>query len=171
MKKIMLILAITGVLISCSGNDETVKKETAVEVVAVKDEAVVPKEEAVAETTEVVTVEVEKPVLTDEDYKSVSEPAKKSHKKTVKKIKSTPKPMKKEVVVEKKVEAAAVVVETSVDKVVDKDVDKLIAKTETEVKAVKAKTPVEEGKSNKTLFGILGAALVAIAAIFLFKKK
>ncbi|MCS5422456.1 MULTISPECIES: hypothetical protein [Psychrilyobacter] len=170
MKKIMLILAVTGVLISCSGKDETVKKETVAEVVAVKDESAVPKEEAAAETAEVVTVEVEKPVLTDEDYESVSEPAKK----TVKKTKPAPKPMKKEVVVEEKVAAVETSVDKAVDKVdevVDKDADKLIAKTETEAKAVEAKTPVEESKSNKTLFGILGAVLVAAAAIFLFKKK
>lgn len=167
MKKIMLILAITGVLISCSSKDETVKKETTVEVVAPQEEVVTPIETTEVEATEVVTVEVEKPVLTDEDYKSVSEPAKK----TVKKTKPAPKPMKKEVVVEEKVTPVAAVMETSVDEAVDTDVDKQIAKTETETKVVEAETPVEESKSNKTLFGILGAILVAVAAIFLFKKK
>lgn len=169
MKKIMLVLAITGVLISCSGKDETVKKETTVEVVAPQEEAVTPAETTEVEATEVVTVEVEKPALTDEDYKSVSEPAKKTVKKPVKQTKPAPKPVEKEVVAAE--ETAPVVMETSVDDAVDTDVDKEIAKTETETKAVEAETPVEESSSNKTLFGILGAILVAAAAIFVFKKK
>ncbi|UUV19616.1 hypothetical protein NRK67_09340 [Fusobacteria bacterium ZRK30] len=166
MKKIMLILAITGVLISCSSKDETVKKETTVEVVAPQEEVVAPVETTEVEATEVVTVEVEKPALTDEDYKSVSEPAKKTVKKPVKQTKPAPKPVEKE-------ETAPVeaVMETSVDDTVDSDVDKQIAKTETETKAVEVETPVEESSSNKTLFGILGAILVAAAAVFVFKKK
>jgi outer membrane biosynthesis protein TonB len=164
MKKIMLILAITGVLISCSSKDETVKKETTVEVVAPQEETVTSVETTEVEATEIVTVEVEKPVLTDEDYKSVSEPMKKPVKKT--------KPVKKAVVVEEKAAPIVVpVMETSVDEAVDTDVDKEIAKTETETKVVEVETPVEESGSNKTLFGILGAILVAAAAVFVFKKK
>ncbi|MGB6128165.1 MAG: hypothetical protein WBG30_05390 [Psychrilyobacter sp.] len=158
MKKIMLILAVTGVLISCTSKDETVKKETTIEVVAPQEEVTV-QEDVI--TTEVVTVEIEKPVLKDEDYKSVSEPAKK----TVKKTKSTPKP------VEKKVEPVEVVMETSVDDTVNTDIDKQIAKTETETKVIEVETPKEESSNNKTLFGILGAILVAAAAVFIFKKK
>lgn len=165
MKKIMLVLAITGILISCSGKDETVKKETIVEVVAPQEEAGTPVETIVVEATEVVIVEVEKPVLTEEDYKSVSEPVRKSMKKPGKQIKSASKPM------EGKVIPAKVVMETSVDEAVDTDVDKQVAKIETETKVIVAETPVEESKSNKTLFGILGAVLVAAAAMFLFKKK
>lgn len=155
MKKIMLILVVTGVLISCSSKDEIVKKETVVEVVVVEKEITAPKEEAI--------VEVEKFTLTDEDYKSVSEPVKK----LVKKVKPTPKTIEKEMVIEEEVVPIEVVVETSVDK----DVDELIAKTEIEAKVVEEETPMEESKSNKTLFGILGAILVAVAAIFVFKKK
>jgi len=153
MKKIMLILAITGVLISCSSNDEAVKKETVEEVVVVKEEVV--------ETTEVVKVEVEKMIVTDEEYQTVSEPVKKS----VKKTKYTPKPVVKEEVKEE------VMMETSVDETVDTEVEKEIAKTEAETKVVDMETPVEESGSNKTLFGILGAILVGAAAIFVFKKK
>ncbi|MEI6857997.1 hypothetical protein [Psychrilyobacter sp.] len=165
MKKIMLILAITGILISCSGKDESVKKETIVEAVAPQEEAVTLVETIVVEVTEVVVVEVEKPVLTDEDYKLVSEPMKKSIKKPVKQIKSASEPM------EKKVIPVEVVMGTSVDEAVDSDIDKQVAKIETETKVVVAETPVKESKSNKTLFGILGAILVAAAAMFVFKKK
>ncbi|OQY42805.1 MAG: hypothetical protein B6227_00890 [Fusobacteriia bacterium 4572_74] len=171
MKKIMLILVITGVLISCSNKDQTVKKETVVEVAVVKDESVVPVEKTVVETTEVAKVEIEKPVLTDKDYKLVSEPVKKLMKKSVKQIKYTPEPVEKEIDVEEKLAPVEVVMETSVDETVDTDVDKQIAKTETETKVVKVETPAEESSSNKTLFGILGAILVAVAAIFVFKKK
>ncbi len=171
MKKIMLVLAITGVLISCSGKEETVKKETTVEVVAPQEEVVAPVETTEVETTEVVTVEVEKPALTDEDYESVSEPAKKTVKKPVKQTKPAPKPVEKEAVVEEETAPVEIVMETSVDEAVDTDVDKQIAKTETETKVVETETPVEESGSNKTLFGILGAILVAAAAVFVFKKK
>lgn len=165
MKKIMLILAITGVLISCSSKDEIIKKETVAEVLVVKDEAIIPLEEAVVEITEVVMVEVEKPVLTDEDYKSVSEPIKKLRKKP------TPKPINKKLVIEEKVVPVEIVMETSVDDALNIDVDKQVANIKTEVKVVDAETPKEESGSNKTLFGILGVILVAAAAMFVFKKK
>ena len=158
MKKIMLILAITGGLISCSSKDEIIKEETVTEMVVVKDEAVV-------ETTEVVMVEVEKPVLTNEDYKSVSEPIKKLRKKP------TPKPINKKLVIEEKVVPVEIVMETSVDEALNIDVDKQVANIKTEVKVVDAETPKEESGSNKTLFGILGVILVAAAAMFVFKKK
>ena len=167
MKRMMLILAIAGVLVSCSSKDEIVKKETTVEVVASQEEAVTPLETSEVEVTEVVTVEVEKSVLTDEDYKSVSEPVKKIAK-PKKQTKSTP-----ETIVEEKIEVTPLetpTMETSVDDAVDKDVDKQIAKVETETKVVEAE-PIKEESSNKTLYGILGAILVAAAAVFVFKKK
>ena len=167
MKKMMLILAIAGVLVSCSSKDETIKKETTVKVVASQEEAVTPVETTEVEATEVVTVEVEEPTLTDEDYKSVSEPVKKVSK-SKKQIKLAPKP-----VVEEKVEVTSLetpTMETSVDDVVDEDVDKQIAEVETETKAVEPE-PIKEETSNKTLYGILGAILVAAAAVFVFKKK
>lgn len=156
MKKIMLILAITGILISCSSKDEVVKKQSVAEVVVV-EETVIPESEVEP------IVEVEKPVMEEADYKTVSEPEKKQ----VKKTKLASKPMKEKVAVEEEVAE----VKTSIDEAIDEDVDKMIAKTETEVKVVEAKMPEEDNKSNKTLFGILGAILVAAAAMFLFKKK
>jgi len=167
MKKLMLILVFTGVLISCSSKDEIIKKETVAEV-AVENETTTLNEKAIeVENPEVTTVEVEKFILTDEDYKTVSEPVKK----IIKKVKPTPKIVKKEMVIEEKVVPIEVAIETSVDKDLDKDVDELIAMTETEAKVVEEETPKEENSSNKTLFGILGAILVAGAAVFVFKKK
>jgi hypothetical protein len=158
MKKIMLILAITGVLISCSNKEETVKTETPTQTSA---EVAAPEEKTVE-----VSVEVEEEVVvTDADYEKVSEPAGTCPKKQTK---PAPKP-KKEAVEEPKEEVPTP--ETSIDETVDQDVDKELAKVETETKDVKVDdTPAEEG-SNKTIFGILAALVIAGAAFFVFKKK
>jgi hypothetical protein len=165
MKKLMLVLAITGVLISCSSKEEAVKKDPATTQV----EAPAPTEAVTAEETTEVSVE---PVaVTDAEYKDVSEPVAKTPKKEAKPAtKPAPKP-KKVAVKETKKEVVAPTTDSSIDKAVDKDVDKKIAKVETETKDVKVEdTPVEES-SNKTLFGILGALVVAAGAFFVFKKK
>jgi hypothetical protein len=148
MKKIILILAITGVLISCSNKEEGVKKETNPEL-----SATVNKEETekMTETTEKVSVEVEKPALEKKDYEAVSEPSNKETK--VAKIKEAPE------------------METSIDEKVDADVEKEISKVEDETKTVESKEAPAEGGSNKTLYGILGVILAAVAAFFVFKKK
>jgi isoleucyl-tRNA synthetase len=159
MKKIMLILAITGVLISCSNKEESVKTETPTQTAT---EVTTPEEKTVE-----VSVEVEEVVVTDADYEKVSEPAGTSPKKQTK---PAPRP-KKKVVEEPKEEVPTPEMETSIDETVDKDVDKELAKVESETKDVKVDdTPAEEG-SNKTIFGILAALVIAGAAFFVFKKK
>lgn len=157
MKKIILILAVVGVLISCSNKNEIMKKEATVEIV-VENETIAPKEEVVVEDT-IDPLQVEEITLDVKDYESVSEPVKKVRKK----IKSTSKSIEKEVVIEEK----AVPIETSIDE----DVDKLIAKTETQAKVVEEKNQEKESTNNKTIFGALGAILVAGAAVFVFKNK
>lgn len=157
MKKIILILAVVGVLISCSNKNEIMKKEATVEIV-VENEIIAPKEEVVVEDT-IDPLQVEEITLDVKDYESVSEPVKKVRKK----IKSTSKSIEKEVVIEEK----AVPIETSIDE----DVDKLIAKTETQAKVVEEKNQEKESTNNKTIFGALGAILVAGAAVFVFKNK
>lgn len=161
MKKLMLILVVTGILISCSSKDEIIKKETVVEVV-VENETTIPNEKMVeVETAKVITIEVEEFSKIDEDYKTVSEPTKK----WVKKVKTNSKPVKKEIIIEE--EPVELVEKVSIDK----DIDKLIAMKETEAKSIEEQKPKEEESSNKTLFGVLGAILVAAAAVFVFKKK
>ena len=170
MKKIMLILAITGIFISCSSKDESVKKETVSEVAVVE---ITEEVTIVEETTKEIVEETTETILTVEDYEAVSEPVKKSTKKFMKQNKVISKPIEVEekIVVEEKTAPVEVVMDVSVDDVIDKDVNKQIAKTETETKVVEVKAPKEESSSNKTLFGVLGAILVAAAAIFVFKKK
>jgi len=158
MKKIILILAVVGVLISCSNKNEIMKKEATVEIV-VENETIAPKEEVVVEDTKVVLTEIEEITLDEKDYKSVSKPVKK----TVRKVKSVSKSIKKEVAIEEKV----VPIETSIDE----DTDKLIAKTEIQAKVVEEKNQEKESTNNKTIFGALGAILVAGAAVFVFKNK
>ena len=72
MKKLMLILVVTGILISCSSKDEIIKKETVVEVV-VENETTIPNEKMVEdETAKVINIEVDEFSNIDEDYKTVS---------------------------------------------------------------------------------------------------
>jgi len=171
MKKILLILAITSALVSCSSKDENVKKEVkTTEVVAAQP----VDETATEEMAPVEEVNTEEPaVVSDEDYKSVSESVenqKKQTKPVVRPKKPTPKPeVKKEET--KKVEETKVETTTSVDDAVDADADKKVAKVEADTKTVETSTPEKEESSNKTIFGILGALLVAAGAVFVFKKK
>jgi len=157
MKKIILILAVVGVMISCSNENEIIKKEATTEII-VENKIIIPEEKAIVEDT-IDPLQVEEITLDVKDYESVSEPVKKLRKK----IKSTSKSIEKEVAIEEK----AVPIETSIDE----DVDKLIAKTETQAKVIEEKNQEKESTNNKTIFGALGAILVAGAAVFVFKNK
>ena len=157
MKKIILILAVVGVMISCSNENEIIKKEATTEII-VENKIIIPEEKAIVEDT-IDPLQVEEITLDVKDYESVSEPVKKVRKK----IKSTSKSIEKEVAIEEK----AVPIETSIDE----DVDKLIAKTETQAKVIEEKNQEKESTNNKTIFGALGAILVAGAAVFVFKNK
>lgn len=157
MKKIILILAVVGVMISCSNKNEIIKKEATTEII-VENKIIIPEEKAIVEDT-IDPLQVEEITMDVKDYESVSEPVKKVRKK----IKSTSKSIEKVVVIEEK----AVPIETSIDE----DVDKLIAKTETQAKVVEEKNQEKESTNNKTIFGALGAILVVGAAVFVFKNK
>ena len=162
MKKILLILAVTGVLISCSNKEDSVKKdgntELTVQVNKVDNGEVTESVEGTGE----VKVEIEKPALEEDDYSAVSEPSKKETKPAKRPTKSVEKADSK---------GETPKMETSIEEKVDADVDKEITKIEDEAKTVKTEVEKADEGSNKTLYGILGVIVAAVAAFFIFKKK
>jgi preprotein translocase subunit SecF len=155
MKKLMMILAITGILVSCSSKEETVKTEKTTEVTVTQEES----KETDKVVAEVKPAEEEaKPEVTKEDYKKITgtdEP--KESMETSEEVTSEP----------EKVETKT---DATVDDAVDSDVDKEILEIEEKTKSVESE-PVKEEGSNKTMYGIIGAILIALAAMFVFKKK
>jgi preprotein translocase subunit SecF len=155
MKKLMMILAITGILVSCSSKEETVKTEKTTEVTVTQEES----KETDKVVAEVKPAEEEaKPEVTKEDYKKITgtdEP--KESMETSEEVTSEP----------EKVETKT---DATVDDAVDSDVDKEILEIEEKTKSVESE-PVKEEGSNKTMYGIVGAILIALAAMFVFKKK
>ncbi len=154
MKKILLTLAVISVLVSCSGKDEVVKEATFTEIV-------VSQEKKAQDITSIAREEQNK-------IKKISESTLNSLKQT----RPFERPLVEGSESEKSDEDKKIDTETSIDEIVDNDVDKKISKSVDESKEVKVESdPIEKEESNKTVFGVLGVLLVAIAAFFVFKKK